>query len=125
MRQALVTGGNGFVALRSAWPRSLRELERGSAPGERVSRPAVCPGGSRSGRRSPSQPMGDWIKDPLRERIQDLPSAERLRNPGLIAPEPIQELLPMHLAGRDDAQAPLWQVLVLQAWLDEQRAQPA
>jgi hypothetical protein len=43
---------------------------------------------------------------------------------GYLAAAPIASLLKAHLAGCEDAQAPLWHALVFQSWLRTRRAAP-
>jgi asparagine synthase (glutamine-hydrolysing) len=66
-------------------------------------------------------PLARWLRRELR------PWAERLLDPaalaahGLIAVAPVRRLWAQHAAGSHDRSAHLWNVLMLQAWL-EQRA---
>ena len=62
-------------------------------------------------------PMGAWLQRPLKEWAQDLLSPASLAKGGFLAPAPVAERLAMHMAGREDAQALLWSVLVFQSWL--------
>jgi asparagine synthase (glutamine-hydrolysing) len=61
-------------------------------------------------------PMGSWIREPLREWVQDLLSEAALKRHGFLHPRPLQEMLRRHLAGADE-QAALWHALVFQAWV--------
>jgi asparagine synthase (glutamine-hydrolysing) len=66
-------------------------------------------------------PVGDWLRGPLRPWAEDLLGPDRLRHDGLLAPDPVRRLWAEHLSGRYDRQFELWDVLMLQAWLDAQR----
>jgi len=66
-------------------------------------------------------PVGDWLRGPLRPWAEDLLGPARLRHDGLLAPDPVRRLWAEHLSGRYDRQFELWDVLMLQAWLDARR----
>lgn len=63
-------------------------------------------------------PLDTWLRGPLREWGEDLLSEERLRRQGLLRVEPIRAAWREHLSGRENLQYPLWNVLMLQSWLD-------
>lgn len=63
-------------------------------------------------------PIEHWLRGPLREWAEDLLSHERLLRQGLLNPEPIRRRWEQHLSGENWAY-PLWNVLMLEAWLDE------
>jgi asparagine synthase (glutamine-hydrolysing) len=67
-------------------------------------------------------PVGDWLRGPLREWAEDLLSDDRLRRQGLLQVEPVRALWREHLTGTRDWQHHLWDVLMLQAWIDDGRA---
>jgi asparagine synthase (glutamine-hydrolysing) len=62
-------------------------------------------------------PIDLWLRDSLRDWAESLLDERRLREQGLLDPEPIREKWRAHLAGENWAY-PLWDVLMLQAWLD-------
>jgi asparagine synthase (glutamine-hydrolysing) len=66
-------------------------------------------------------PMAAWLRGPLREWASDLLSTSALKASGHLATGPITALLDGHLSGREDFQAPLWNVLVFEAWWRAQR----
>jgi asparagine synthase (glutamine-hydrolysing) len=66
-------------------------------------------------------PVGGWLRGPLRSWAEDLLSERRLREAGLVHPEPIRRIWANHLSGGTNAQYLLWPVLMLHSWLDAQR----
>lgn len=62
-------------------------------------------------------PVAEWLRGPLRSWADDLLDPERLRRQGLLHPEPVRRLWRRHQAGHDH-HAALWNLLMLQAWLD-------
>ncbi len=66
-------------------------------------------------------PVGAWLRGPLREWAEDLLHADRLNAEGFFNPEPIHNIWAQHLANKGDWQYLLWDVLMFQAWLSEQR----
>ncbi len=65
-------------------------------------------------------PIGPWLRGPLREWAEDLLSVEKLSAQGLINPGPVREKWRQHLAGSHNWEYLLWDVLMFQAWRDEQ-----
>ncbi|MEO5772700.1 MAG: asparagine synthase (glutamine-hydrolyzing) [Sphingomicrobium sp.] len=63
-------------------------------------------------------PMGSWLRGPLRDWAEEMLSERRLREGGLIRPEPVRQLWARHLAGSINAQYQLWPVLMLVAWCE-------
>jgi asparagine synthase (glutamine-hydrolysing) len=66
-------------------------------------------------------PIGDWLRGPLRPWAEELLASGRLAHDGLLAPDVVRAMWTEHLSGRRDRQFELWDVLMLQAWLDAQR----
>ena len=63
-------------------------------------------------------PIGNWLRGPLRPWAEDLLSESALARHGFLRPEPIRQAWNLHQAKRRDLSAELWDVLMLQAWLD-------
>jgi asparagine synthase (glutamine-hydrolysing) len=63
-------------------------------------------------------PLADWLRGPLRPWAEDLLSAAALRRHGVLRPEPVRAAWARHVSGRGDLGYELWDVLMLQAWLD-------
>ena len=62
-------------------------------------------------------PLGTWLRGPLRDWAEELLDAERIRQAGLLDPEPIRVKWQEHLSGRRDRVDHLWPVLMLESWL--------
>jgi asparagine synthase (glutamine-hydrolysing) len=61
-------------------------------------------------------PIGAWINNQLRERIDDTLSDPRTRQRGFIRPEYVDVLRAEHNRGRRDHSAALWTVLMFELW---------
>ncbi len=61
-------------------------------------------------------PIDAWLRGPLREWAEDLLDARRMREEGLLDPEPIGRLWAAHLSGSVNNADGLWNVLMFQAW---------
>lgn len=68
-------------------------------------------------------PIGDWISGPLREWAEDLLDERRLREEGFFDPAPIHCLWKEHKTGKKRWHSHLWDILMFQAWWQEQKAQ--
>ena len=85
----------------------LREVVGRRVPGVLTDRP----------KRGFAQPIGAWLRGPLRPWAEDLLTQAALDRAGLIQAAPVRALWAEHLSGRHDHHAALWAVLVLQAWV--------
>jgi asparagine synthase (glutamine-hydrolysing) len=91
----------------------LRHVLHGYVPAALVDRPKMGFG----------VPLDAWIRGPLRAWALDLLAPGAVAADGYLDAGTLAALLEAHLAGRDDAQAPLWNALVFQSWLRSERAQ--
>ena len=66
-------------------------------------------------------PIGDWLRGPLREWAETLLDEQRLRDEGFFNPAPIQQKWSEHLSGQRHWQYYLWNVLMFQEWLEQQK----
>lgn len=95
---------------RGKWP--LRALLARHLPEALINRP----------KRGFGAPVGTWVTGPLRAWAQDLLSEDRLRRQGLIDPAPVRRLWQRPRPGQRAWQKRIWCVLMLQAWLEQDRA---
>lgn len=67
-------------------------------------------------------PIDAWLRKPLRGWAEALLDERRLRREGFFHPRPIREKWAEHLSGKRNWQYPLWDVLMFQAWLEENKS---
>jgi asparagine synthase (glutamine-hydrolysing) len=63
-------------------------------------------------------PVDEWLRGPLRSWGEDLLSASRLRQQGLLDPDPIRARWRQHVERRHNWRDSLWLVLMFQAWME-------
>jgi asparagine synthase (glutamine-hydrolysing) len=66
-------------------------------------------------------PLATWLRGPLRDWAESLLHERRLRREGYFRPEPIQKMWHEHITCRANWEYHLWDLLMFQAWLDENR----
>lgn len=65
-------------------------------------------------------PLHDWLRTSLRDWAEALLDENILRQQGYFRPEPIQKMWLEHLSGKYNHQHHLWDILMFQAWLENQ-----
>jgi len=63
-------------------------------------------------------PIGSWLRGELAPWAENLLDERRLRAQGVLDPLPVRRAWELHRSGRRDLGYELWDVLVLQAWID-------
>ena len=66
-------------------------------------------------------PLESWLRGPLEDWAESLLAESRLRDEGFFQPEPIRKRWAEHLDGSRRWDACIWDILMFQAWLDENR----
>ncbi len=66
-------------------------------------------------------PLAEWLRGPLREWAESLLSREALARYGLLDADFVRRHWEAHVSGARNLHYPLWNFLVLQAWLGEYR----
>ncbi|MHB8922689.1 MAG: asparagine synthase (glutamine-hydrolyzing) [Thermoleophilia bacterium] len=63
-------------------------------------------------------PIDSWLRGPLRGWAEELISVNRLKDEGYFNPAPIRKKWDEHLAGTNNWQHHLWDILMFQSWLE-------
>ncbi|MDD5297579.1 MAG: amidotransferase 1, exosortase A system-associated [Rhodocyclaceae bacterium] len=64
-----------------------------------------------------SVPLDRWFRGPLRERVRTAVLGDRLAQTGMFNPEYLEHLVQAHQTGKRDYSAPLWSLLMFEAFL--------
>ena len=65
-------------------------------------------------------PLGKWMVNPMREWAESLISERRLKEEGFLEHREISEIWKQQLSGRQNRTNELWNILMFQAWLENQ-----
>jgi asparagine synthase (glutamine-hydrolysing) len=66
-------------------------------------------------------PIDSWLRGPLRDWAEELLNEDRLKREGFLNPAPIRQKWEEHLSKKRNWQYHLWNVLMFQAWLEDNR----
>ena len=64
-------------------------------------------------------PLASWFRGPLRERVRSAVLGERLADTGLFDPTLLRQLVDQHQSGVRDHSAPLWSLLMFDAFMSQ------
>ena len=67
-----------------------------------------------------SVPVGDWIRESMREWAENLINKKRIEQEGYFNAKLVDEVCQQHLSGRCNRTHELWNILMFQAWLENQ-----
>jgi asparagine synthase (glutamine-hydrolysing) len=62
-------------------------------------------------------PLARWFRGPLRQRVRDAVLGERMADTGWFDPDTLRQLVEAHQSGARDHSAPLWSLLMFEAFL--------
>jgi asparagine synthase (glutamine-hydrolysing) len=66
-------------------------------------------------------PIGEWMRGPLRDWAEALIDERRLEREGFLNPQPIRRKWLEHLSGARNWQYYIWDVLMFQGWLEQEK----
>jgi asparagine synthase (glutamine-hydrolysing) len=65
-------------------------------------------------------PLASWFRGPLKARVQEAVLGERMLDAGLFDPQALRRLVDQHASGARDHSAPLWSLLMFDAFMRQQ-----
>ena len=68
-----------------------------------------------------SIPIGSWLRGPLKEWAADLLSNECIKKNDFINSKKVHDMWLEHQSGKKDWHSELWNVLIFQSWLNNNR----
>ena len=68
-------------------------------------------------------PIAIWLRGPLKNWAENLLSEKNIKNDGLLNYEVIKKKWDEHQSGKRNWQYHLWDVLMFQAWYENQKSQ--
>ncbi|MDD2882812.1 MAG: amidotransferase 1, exosortase A system-associated [Rhodoferax sp.] len=71
-----------------------------------------------------SVPLAKWLRGPLRERLQQAVLGPQLEATGYFNQDTLQTMVAQHLSGQRDHSAPLWTLLMFDAFLRQMSSYP-
>lgn len=69
-----------------------------------------------------SVPMANWLRGPLKDRMRSSVLSQRMLDSGYFNPVTLRTLVEQHLGGRHDHAAPLWMLIMFDAFLRHSQA---
>lgn len=66
-------------------------------------------------------PIGEWLRNPLREWAEDLLNPDRINKEGILNANVVENIWKNHLDGRRNKASELWRILMFQIWIAEQK----
>ena len=67
-------------------------------------------------------PLAGWFRGALRQKIKDIISSDTLRDTGIFDVRTLEQMVQLHQSGRRDYSAPLWSLVMFEAFLRRARS---
>lgn len=71
-----------------------------------------------------SVPLASWLRGPLAERTREALLGQRMADAGYFDPDQLRNMVRQHQSGQRDFSAPLWTLLMFEAFLRQQERRP-